>query len=149
MAKLVAAVTARIRFLMFSLLSVDGTQITHVTGVPSVFQHGWSARQAGRDQPPQGGRTLQDHTIPFLKGNRTIPFLFWRATANKVEEFPGRIVPRRRVSVRSRFARRLEDVNPPEAKLRPQRFGRRHERAAVKQACKDLGRWLRSPALRA
>jgi hypothetical protein len=84
----------------FSLLSVDGTQITHVTGVPSVFQHGWCARQAGRDQPPQGGRTLQDHTIPFLKGNRTIPFLFWRATANKVEEFPGRIVPRRRVSVR-------------------------------------------------
>jgi hypothetical protein len=61
MAKLVAAVTARIRFLMFSLLSVDGTQITHVTGVPSVFQHGWSARQAGRDQPPQGGRTLQNH----------------------------------------------------------------------------------------
>jgi hypothetical protein len=133
----------------FSLLSVDGTQITHVTGVPSVFQHGWSARQAGHDQPPQGGRTLQDHTIPFLKGNRTIPFLFWRATANKVEEFPGRIVTRRRVSVRPRFARRLEDVNPPEAKLRHQRFGRRHERAAVKQACKDLGRWLRSPALRA
>jgi hypothetical protein len=87
----------------FSLLSVDDTQITHVTGVPSVFQHGWSARQAGRDQPPQGGRTLQDQTIPFLKGNRTIPFLFWRATANKVEEFPGRIVPRRRVSVRPRF----------------------------------------------